>query len=126
MDGLLACEWQRCRPFIEAALERSPGLEDIEDVEGYIDSGSYMLWTGTNCAAITQISVYASRKAVTIVHAGGDKNELINGLTPKIEQFGRDMGCDLIALTGREGWLREGRKRGWRLGYVWMIKNLYT
>lgn len=126
MQGALASEWERCRHYIEAALCNSPGLEDIEAVEGALDRGGYMLWTGANCAAITDISIYPSRKVLTIVHGGGDKSELIGSLFPRIEEFAALQGCDLIAVTGRKGWEREGEKHGFRFGYVTMIKDLLT
>lgn len=126
MQGLLAHEWARCRHYIEAALRHSPGLEDIEAVEGAVERGGYMLWTDANCAAITDISIYPSRKVLTIVHGGGDKAEMIGKLLPRIEEFAALQGCDLVAVTGRLGWLREGEKHGFRLGYVTMIKDLLS
>lgn len=124
MSGTLASEWARTAHYIEAALAHSPGLETLEDVERMLGVGNYMLWTGDKCAAITEISIYAARNVITIVHAGGDKGELIDVIEPKIAEFGAEQGCDLIAITGREGWKREGEKRGYRLGYVTMIKDL--
>lgn len=123
-DSIAAAEWVRCRHYIEAALANSPGFETIDDVERMLCTGNYMLWTGRECAAIVEISQYAAKRVIAIVHGGGDKNELADELEPMIEAFGRERGCDLIGVMGRKGWIREGEKRGWHLGYVCMLKAL--
>lgn len=120
----LETEWARSRHWIGAALDRSPGLETLDDVEQLVFGGNYMLWTGVNCAVVTEIAEYASRKVIVIVHGGGDKDEMIHVLEPRIAEFGAEQGCDLIAITGRKGWIREGEKHGYRLGFVTIVKEL--
>lgn len=120
----IATEWERTQHYIGAALARSPGYETLEDVRRMVGTGAYMLWTGENCAAVTRIDRYSQRLVLVLVHAGGDKAELIDVLEPKIAAFAVEWGCDAIMLEGREGWKREGEKRGYRLAYVVMIKDL--
>lgn len=122
--SILEQEWSRTRHWIDAALAHSPGLETLEDVERLLSDGRYMLWTSERCAAVTEIAEYASRKVIVIVHAGGDKAELINEMEPRIAEFGVGQGCDMIAVTGRHGWQREGERHGYRLGFVTMVKDL--
>jgi hypothetical protein len=117
-------EWERCRGWIEAALAHSPGFETIEDVEKLLGSNLYQLWSGDNCAAITSVDRYAQRLVISIIHGGGDKRELIDVLEPKIARFGAEHGCDMIAVTGRRGWIREGERHGYHFGYVTMMKAI--
>lgn len=117
-------EWERCRHYIEAALDNSPHLEAIEDVERRLGEGTYMLWTGAECALVTQIMNYPSKRVMEVVHGGGSKREIIERLGPVMEDFAVKQGCDSMAVIGRRGWLREGEKAGWHLGYVCMMKTL--
>lgn len=118
--------WARCRPWIEAALVTSPGLETIEDVERLVADGSYQVWFGRNCAAITEIASYPSRKVMTVIHGGGDLTELLDELEPSMCAFARMQGCDAIMGTGRKGWERVTEKRGYRFAWIVMTKDLST
>jgi hypothetical protein len=119
-----AREWARCRPFIEAALARSPGFETIEDVERLVAEGKYQFGPGGRAAAITEIGQYAQKKVLTVVHGGGDLAELIDDMEPAMCAFARAHGCDLIMGTGRKGWERVCERRGYRFGWLVMVKDL--
>lgn len=124
MTDPVTAEWNRCRHYIEAALDRSPHLESIEDVERRLGEGTYMLWTGDDCALVTQIMNYPSKRVMEVVHGGGNKREIIGRLGPALEEFAVKQGCDSLAVIGRRGWIREGEKAGWHLGFVVMMKAL--
>lgn len=117
-------EWGRCSGWIIAALETSPGFESIEDVERKIASTEYQLWAGRNCAAVTCISTYDRRKVLTVLHGGGDLDELLNELEPVMCKWAALNGCDGITGEGRWGWKPVCEKRGYRLAFVTMIKDL--
>jgi len=116
--------WARCRHYIESALAHSPGLETIEDVERAIERGSYQVWFGKACCAVTEIAHYVRAEALVVVHGGGDMAELVNELEPAMCAFARAQGCTLIMGTGRKGWERVAAPRGYRFGYVTMVKDL--
>ena len=124
MNLTAASEWARCRHYIEAALGHSPGLETIEDVERAIERGFYQVWFGKACCAVTEIAHYARAKALVVVHGGGDMGELLSALEPAMCDFARAQGCTLIMGTGRKGWERVTQQRGYRFGYVTMVKSL--
>lgn len=117
-------EWARCRHWIEAALAHSPGLESIEDVERGVARGTYQVWFGKECCAVTEIAQYARVRALVVVHGGGDMAELLEELEPQMCGFARGQGCTLIMGTGRKGWERVTRSRGYRFGYLTMVKTL--
>ena len=124
MNPAAADEWARCKPWIEAALAHSPGLETIADVERAIERGSYQVWFGRNCCAVTEIAHYARARALVVVHGGGDMDELLHELEPAMCAFAKNEGCTLIMGTGRKGWERVTRDRGYRFGYLTMVKRL--
>ncbi len=117
-------EWQRCRPWIAAAIARAPGLETIDDVERMIEEGHYQFWPGERSAAITEIQLYARKKVLCVIHGGGDLTELIDEMEPALCAFARAAGCDLIMGIGRKGWQRICEKRGYSFGWVAMVKAL--
>jgi hypothetical protein len=43
---------------------------------------------------------------------------------PRMCEFARAQGCTLIMGRGRKGWERATRERGYRFGYVTMVKSL--
>lgn len=118
--------WQRCKPWIEAALAQSNGFETIEDVEAGINDGSYQFWADENAAAITTILRFARRKALMVVHGGGDLTELLERLEPQMERYAQQRGCDAIMGQGRKGWERVCKTRGYRLAWVAMMKDVRT
>lgn len=117
-------EWERCRSWIVAALENSPGYETIEDVERKIAAKVYQFWPGWKCAAATCIYTYDKRKVLAVVHGGGDLEELLYDIEPKMCQFARLEGCDGISGEGRLGWKPVCEKHGYRLSHITMIKDL--
>lgn len=117
-------DWVRCRPWIEAALERAPGLETIEDVERLLKDGTYRLWSSPNAAAISQIVEFQRRKAVKVLNGGGNLSELIEQIEPRIRAYGKVNGCGLIMGMGRKGWERALEGRGYRFGWITMIKDI--
>lgn len=116
-------EWARCRPFIEAALARSPGFEAIEDVERLIAESKYQFWPGRHAAVVTEIAQYPQKRVLVVQHAGGDMGELID-MEPSIAAFARVAACDAIMGFGRLGWKRIWERRGYRFGWVAMVKHL--
>jgi hypothetical protein len=59
-----------------------------------------------------------------VVHAGGDLGELLDALEPAMCAFARAQACTLMMGTGRKGWERVTRTRGYRFGFITMAKNL--
>jgi len=54
---------ERCRPWIEAALERSGNLNTWSEVCEGIHSGKMQLWPAERGCILTEIVVYHNRNA---------------------------------------------------------------
>jgi hypothetical protein len=125
MDSIVTtAEWQRCKPWIEAAVATNGGLETIEDVEQLIDQGHYQFWQTPKSAVVTSIDKYPRIKALTVVHGGGDLSDLFDVLEPFLCRYAKSIGCDVIMGVGRRGWDRESQKRGYRFAHITMTKEL--
>lgn len=110
-------EWQRCRSWIEAALEHSAGTHTIEDIEGRIAEGTMHFWPGKQCAAVTEVAAYPRKKLLSITYAGGDLNELLS-LIPVWKSWGAHLGCSELIEAGRPGWERVLGRLGWKKEFV--------
>lgn len=119
----MGSEWERCRHWIEAAIDQSPGLQGIEDVERLIGAGVYQLWCGSLCAIITEIVQFQQAKVLMIRIAGGDLEELVK-TEPLFCEYARSKGCTRIMGEGRRGWERVFKPIGYRFAYVTLEKDL--
>lgn len=97
--------FDRCRPYIEAALEYA-GTHRIEHIEAGIEAGAFQFWPGHRSAIVTEISEYPLAKCMHFFLAGGDIKEL-QEMARYIEQAARRLGCTRMTLAGRRGWLRS-------------------
>jgi hypothetical protein len=77
----------------------------MQDEADCIDSCTMQLRTGDNSAIVTQVQIFPRMKVLHVFLAAGDLVEL-EIITPRIQKFAEDMGCQKITLTGRRGWSR--------------------
>lgn len=108
-------EWQRCRPWIEAALSRGGDLFSIEDVERDIVDGHAYFWPGKRCAAVTNF-IGTKNRAVNFWLLGGDLHELVDHMRPVIETWAEHQGCTRtmgVFSKGRRGWVRVLERFGY-------------
>lgn len=114
-------EWERCSPWIQAALDHAGGTHTLADVEALVRSRECRFWAGREAAVVTEIIDYPRFRAIHVWLAGGDLDELLNEMRQKIETWGRDeRGCRRMTLTGRAGWERTMKP----LGYAPLARTL--
>ena len=109
--------WDRCSPYLEAALRFSHGTHTIEDIRKAVIDKAMQFWPGQQSAVITEVHVYPQKKSLHVFLAGGKLEEL-SAMRPIIEVWARQIQCTHITLAGRRGWLRtfladEGYKERW-------------
>jgi hypothetical protein len=115
-------EWQRCRPWIEAALATSP-THELADVERALTRGAVQFWPGERCAVVTEITDFPQGRMLNFWLLGGDLKELMR-MRPHIEAWGRSQGCKWASGTGRRAWSRALRGHGYRELAVEFIKEI--
>jgi len=100
-------DWERCSPWLAAALERAEGTHTLDDVRDLIErgQGQYQFWPGRRAAVVTEIIPYPRMWVLHFWLIGGDLEELM-GMKPHIEAWGRAAGCTRARGTGRPGWER--------------------
>lgn len=98
-------ELNRCRQWIEDALEYSGGTHSFDDIAAGVLAKKFQLWPNHNSAVVTEIVVYPNTKNLHFFLAGGNLDEL-KMMRPYIEQWGKSIGCTRVTLAGRKGWER--------------------
>lgn len=119
----LISEFERCRPWIEAALAHSGGTHLAEDVFSEILRGKLVFWPAPECCMVTEIELYPRKRHCHIFLAAGHLPAL-KRLLPAVEQYARDIGCDAMTVRGRRGWARVGLPWGYEEKWTTMIHDL--
>lgn len=122
MDGALT-DWERCRPWIEAALSYSHGTHTIEDVEAAIASGEAVFWPAPKAAMVTEVLELPRAKVMHFWLCGGDLDEL-QKMRAYIEGVAISQGCTKASTAGRPGWQRVLRNDGYNFGWSVTVKDL--
>lgn len=124
VDDLLGSHFDRCAPWLAAALKYSGGSHTLADVKRKVLAGELTLWPAADAVMVTEIEHYPQRKNYHVFLAGGAMEGLMR-LTPLIEQAAVKAGCSAVTLTGRRGWERSFlRERGYEAKWIVMAKEL--
>lgn len=113
-------QWDRCRPWIEAALALVE-THTIDDIARGVEEGRFHFWPGERAAAITCVNVFPRAQYLNVFLAGGDMEELL-AMVPSFKSWGRHLGCSKLTLFGRAGWKRV--LRDWQQEVVVLSTSL--
>ena len=118
-------EFQRCKPWIEAALASGTvQTHTIGDVFALIANGGAQLWPMPNSVIVTVMDKYPNGVQTVSAWAGGNMAEL-EAKIPEIEDWACKQGCTHVFIKGRPGWRRAMFPGlGYRLDQVVMVKEL--
>ena len=107
-------EWERCSPWLQAALDHAGNLFSLEDVKAAVLSEKAIFLRGFEAAVVAEIRVYPQKKIYNCWLAGGSLEELKLGFAPAIRRYAKKAECDAITIQGRPGWRRvfNMRERG--------------
>lgn len=117
-------EWERCRPWLEAALAHSVITHTIDDVKVAIESGEMQLWPGQNAALVTTITHYPRADICSFFLAGGNLDEILFGLEPHVCAWAKAKGCKVTLVAGRKGWERVLGPNGYTQSAMLLAKEL--
>lgn len=121
-----AADWQRCKGWIEAALEKAGRTHTIEDVQAGIEAGDYQFWAGEACAVVTEIHEHPRCKVAFVWLLGGSLKEACGAVLPCIETWARINGCARVMSGGyaRPGWAKAAASAGFCEGWMIYTKEL--
>jgi hypothetical protein len=101
-------EYDRCWPWLDAAIARFGRTHEKEDLWRELNRGPGLYFFSLDtCATVCRINIYPTGlKEVHVWLVGGNLRHIRDVLYPKIEAFGKGMGCHRMIAYGRKGWLR--------------------
>jgi len=105
-------ELQRCKPWIEAALEYSGGTHEWEDIVEGLQKGVLQLWPTPRGCIVTEIVVYP----------GGELDQILD-MHDDVIEWAKAQGCSALTMSGRFGWKKPLKAHGWKAQHAAYIKE---
>jgi hypothetical protein len=115
IDGL----WPLIFPYLSKASEYTAGRYEPEDILEFTVSGDAHLWVVFDGDDITGITVtrfwqYPRKKCLDVMFLGGENwDEWKNIMFDTLHRWAHDSGCAAIEASGRVGFARVFKSRGY-------------
>jgi hypothetical protein len=116
--------WEKVEPLLKKATDLSGDRYTTSHIYDMVMEDDYQLWIAYedkyfHGAVVTNISNYPNRKILCMGFCGGEyfgawKDQIIDIL----KRFARDMGCDSIEASGRPGWSKLLKDKGYSPKWV--------
>ena len=116
-------EFERCKPYIEAALKYTGGTHDIIDIYEGLYKGTMQLWPAEKSCLVTEIINYPKMKVLNIFLGGGDLTEILS-MHEDVIRWAKDQGCEALNMTGRFGWKKPLANYGWKPLHSSYVKEI--
>lgn len=116
-------ELERCRKWIEAALEYSGGTHDFDDIVRMVKANILQFWPASDACAITEIIEYPKKKVLHIFLAGGNMETIVD-MNESAEYFAKLNGCTGMSIAGRRGWSKVLSKKGYKEAFTTLGKDI--
>tara|TARA_B100000530_G_scaffold74802_1_gene44353 strand:- start:507 stop:896 length:390 start_codon:yes stop_codon:yes gene_type:complete len=116
-------EFERCKPYIEAALEYTGGTHDIIDIYEGLYKGTMQLWPAEKSCLVTEIINYPKMKVLNIFLGGGDLTEILS-MHEDVVRWAKDQNCTALNMTGRFGWKKPLARHGWKPMHSSYVKEI--
>ena len=115
-------ELERCRPWIEAALEYSGGTHEFSDIVEGIGKGYLQLWPTPKGCIITEIVVYPKKRVLNIFLAGGELDQILD-MDNDVKAWAKEQDCEAAIMAGRLGWKKPLAPLNWKMLHANFIKE---
>lgn len=99
-------EFNRCKGYLEGALEYADYTHTIDDVWQAIISEYAAFFPLKKSAIVAEVVKYPNKKTCRIWLAGGDLDELLDA-EKYVAEWGKSHGCDAMEIVGRHGWKKK-------------------
>tara|TARA_R100000353_G_scaffold168531_1_gene131105 strand:- start:272 stop:655 length:384 start_codon:yes stop_codon:yes gene_type:complete len=105
-------EIERCRPWLQDALDAGGNTHTIEDVVDAVRKRIMQFWPAEDACAVTEILHFPRKKSLHIFLAGGNLDTIVD-MRESAEHFAKINGCAMMSVSGRKGWQRVLGKHGY-------------
>ena len=113
---------EKCREWIEAALEYSGGTHNFDDVVEGLKSGVLQLWPTPRGCIVTEIVLYPRKRVLNVFLGGGELDQILDMHTDVIE-WAKAQGCTALTMSGRAGWKKPLTTHGWKPQHSTYVKE---
>ena len=113
-------EFDRCAPWLQAALDRDIGAFELEDVWRYITEGKAQFWPLEKSAVVTALEYWPRKIVLRYWLCGGELEDCLK-IESTIEAWAKKAGATCGIIGGRKGWLKA--LSGYRNAYTFMVKD---
>lgn len=114
---------EKIRELIGDALEYDPSYS-VQDIIDQVGEQRAELWATDNSIAVTNVMDKPNARQFHIWIAAGDLIELMNEIYPHLEQRARELGCGIMTISGRRGWIRKLKPNGFEEAATVGVKRL--
>ncbi len=115
-------ELERCKSWIESALEHSGGTHNFDDICEGVKEGRMQLWPGKDGCVITELVSYPRIKTIN-VFLGAGKLDQLTDMHESVIAWAKLNGAKKLTMSGRFGWERALKKHGWKFLQTTMYKE---
>ena len=84
----------------------------VQSVIDEVNAGRAEIWLTDNSIALTNVMDKPNARICHIWIAAGDLDELMPEIYPALEDRARQVGCALLTISGRRGWIRALKPNG--------------
>jgi hypothetical protein len=121
--------WPIIGPGIERCLAKGVGLQSAAGIRTAASKGEVMLLTasrqGVHLATIVTTVTDGAKRVFEVGLAwGNDLPEWDHDMEKTILELARQLKCDSVAITGRRGWVRHLKNRGFTEKMVTVTRDL--
>jgi len=123
--------WPFITDRLEKAIERSRGRWSMEALFQALQSETYHLWlafdgdNNVDGVGVTQVVTYPNRRMLAIQFLGGENfMDWVWSMLGTFNSFARDIECQGIEATGRDGFWKWLSKDGFEKAYTVFEKRL--
>lgn len=111
----LVSEFDRCAPWLEAAIVRGGAAQSLEDVFYGVTTGAMQFWPGHRSAMVTELHHHPNGSIECFVLLGGGDIAELEVMLRDVERFAAANSATVVSVLGRRGWERTFLTR--RAGY---------
>ena len=107
-------EWAEVCELLQRALDEGGNMHSLQDVLDRVEAKTARLWVGRESVAVVEILDAPPRKVCHVWLAAGDIEEIVNEMEPACAEWSRGEGCSALRISGRNGWRRVLKPKGYR------------
>jgi hypothetical protein len=108
---------------LEAALDAGGGTHTLQDVADKVEAGEAQLWEEENAVVVTELVTTPQMKVLHFWLGAGELEDVV-ALQERLIEWGKSVGCQRAALSGRKGWEKVLAGSGWSPELVLMGRDI--